>query len=449
MNEIPTSDLAGTQAKITLTLDCSNDCRFCYNRFNRSRGGDATIPRERAFELVDEAARAGADTLNLIGGEVTILPYFLELVAFGRQRFRSVSINTNGRRFGEPGFARAAVQAGLTHVDVSLHGSTAAVHEGLTQAEGSYAECVAGLAELVALVREGADVRVAVTTLVVPENLDDLLSLADLLADLGVSSWRVKYAHGVLGCAPEASDAPIPAYAEALPILRQVLSRHPGQLNTRLHDVPLCLLGEHMLRSTDSDDHQVALYKESGLQETVRVAGHWGETSPRCSPCAARASCCKLSPAYVVQHGDAELVPFDTAALAAAFQRARIAEAWALEQARAVVAPPSHGERPQAELMRRLEQAATAGAWHDVRRLAAQVAANHPEHAAVVVLQRRAERALLNLHAELLAAEGHPDEARLLTQLIARRYADLDRAPVSPASRVGAGAARDDERSRA
>lgn len=435
MNDFPTSDLAGTQAKITLTLDCSNDCRFCYNRFNRSRGGDATIPRERAFELVDEAARAGADTLNLIGGEVTILPYFLELVAFGRQRFGSVSINTNGRRFGEPQFARAAVQAGLTHVDVSLHGSTAAVHEALTQAAGSYAECVAGLRELVALVREGAAprqgsgqaLRVAVTTLVVPENLHDLVALADLLASLGVSSWRVKYAHGVLGCTPEASDAPIPTYTEAGPILRQVLSRHPGQLNTRLHDVPLCLLGDRMLRSTDSDDHQVALYKEGGLQETVRVAGHWGETSPRCAPCAARASCCKLSPAYVVQHGDAELAPFDEAGLAAALARARETEARLQDATRAALATPSRVERPQAELMQRLEQAATVGAWADVRRLAAQVAPDHPERDAAARLQRRAERALLNQKAERLAAEGRADEARLLVQLIAKRYADLDR----------------------
>jgi uncharacterized Fe-S cluster-containing radical SAM superfamily protein len=446
VNEPHASDLTGTQAKITLTLDCSNDCRFCYNRYNRSRGGDATIPRERAFELVEEAARAGADTLNLIGGEVTILPYFLELVEFGRKRFGSVSINTNGRRFSEPAFAEAAVKAGLTHVDVSLHGSSAAVHEVLTQAPGSYDECVAGLRELVALAGAGDRVRVAVTTLVVPENLTDLVALADLLASLGVSSWRVKYAHGVLGCAPEDSDAPIPSYTEAGPILRQVLSRHPGRLNTRLHDVPLCLLGDLMLRSTDSDDHRVALYKEQGLLETVRVAGHWGETSPRCAPCAARTSCCKPSPAYVAQHGDAELVPFDETGLAAAVARAREAEARLRHDAQAAVVAPARPERPQAEVLDGLERAAAAGAWAAVRGLAGQVAADHPEHAAVERLRRRAERALLSQKAERLVAAGRPDEARLLATLIARRYHDLDRAPASPASgdRPPSDRARDD-----
>ncbi len=445
MNDAQTSDLTGTEAKITLTLDCSNDCSFCYNRYNK-KFGDATIPRERALQLVDEAAAAGADTLNLIGGEVTILPYFVEIVAHGRRHFPAVSINTNGRRFSEPGFAEAAVKAGLTHVDVSLHGSSAAVHEALTQAPGSFSECVAGLAALVELVRTGQPVRVAVTTLVVPENLHDLVALADLLAQVGVSSWRVKYAHGVLGCAPEASESPIPAYSEALPVLRQVLRRHPDRLNTRVHDVPLCLLGEHLLQSTDSDAHQVAVYKQAGLQETVRVAGHWGETSPRCAPCAARASCCKPSPAYVAQHGDAELVPFDEAGLAAAYAQARAAVAKRGAPTAAAEGAGPQGARPQAELLLELERAAASGAWAEVRRLAGRVAADHPERAAVEVLKRRAERALLSHEAERLAAAGRTDEARLLVALIGRRYTDLDRAPVSPASgaRPSSARARDD-----
>ena len=228
-------------------------------------------------------------------------------------------------------------------------------------------------------------------------------------------------------------DEPIPAYSQALPVLRAVLASHPGRLNARVHDVPLCLLGEWLSRSTDDEARVVDVYKRAGLEETVRVAGHWGQGSARCAPCAARDACCRLSPAYLAEHGDAELAPFDAAGLIAAREAAERAEE-RLRQAAASATPPADPApaRPQAALLARLHRAATAGAWAEVRRLAGQVAAEHPERIAVSALKRRAKRELLSAKAAALAAEGRGDEARALAALAARRYADLERAPVSP-----------------
>jgi len=175
----------------------------------------------------------------------------------------------------------------------------------------------------------------------------------------------------------------------------------------------------------------VDVYKQAGLQETVRVAGHWGDTTPRCLSCAARAACCKPSPAYLVQHGDAELVPFDDPGLSAAWDRARAFEAH-VAPAPPPAPPPLASARPQAGLLARIHAAAAAHAWPTVRRLAAQVAPDHPERGAVERLRRRAERELLNARAEELAAAGQTGEARRMADLIARRYADLDRAPATP-----------------
>jgi len=423
---------APTEAKITLTLACNNDCSFCYNR--RKKDVDPqTIPPERVHELIDQAADQGARSLNLIGGEVTILPWFLEVLAHGGSRFEDVSLNTNGRAFGDPAFARAAVQAGLTTVDVSLHGSRPEVHDRLTRAPGAWAEATAGLRNLVGLAAGGERLSVSVTTLVLAATRDDLLPLGDLLRDIGVQSWRLKAAHGAAGCAPdEARNTYLMRHSDWMPALRAVVERHLGPLNPRVHDVPLCVLGDLLRLSTDFDEQVVALYKARGLEDTVRVTGHWGQASPRCQGCAAADACIKLDPAYVAQYGDAELTPYDPAG----WQAAR-ADADALHHrlyARMREQAPLAPEPTRAARFEALDRAAGAGRWQLVRRLATALLEADPRDVDALRARRRAEAHLLNAKAEAAAAGGDPAQARLLRDAIQRRYADVLGSGDTPAS---------------
>jgi pyruvate-formate lyase-activating enzyme/GNAT superfamily N-acetyltransferase len=265
----------GTQAKITPSLACNNDCRFCYNRAEKALTRPLT--EERVLELVDEAAATSPAQLNLIGGEVTILPYFLRVLRHARERFGVISVNTNGRRFADAAFAYEAVTAGLGEVDVSLHGATAAVHDHVSRAPGAWGETTAGLRNLVTLAAELGRPRVSVTTIVLDWNVHELNALGALLRELGVTSWRIKWAYGALGghAADDPSEYIVP-YTRGVAHVRKALATHGAALRVIVHDIPVCLLGDLMAYSTVHEQHTVARYGADGLEEHVAVVERWG-----------------------------------------------------------------------------------------------------------------------------------------------------------------------------
>src|SRR4029077_2303905 len=99
---------------------------------------------------------------------------------------------TNGRRFAYPAYTAQLAAAGLTHVDVSLHGSTAVVHEFHTTIPGSFQQTTSGVRRSLA-----AGLGTAVTTVVTRSNVHDMAALAALVAALHVHDWRIILAQSV------------------------------------------------------------------------------------------------------------------------------------------------------------------------------------------------------------------------------------------------------------
>ena len=406
--------IEGTQAKISLGLGCNNDCLSCYNRFEKE--AYPLVGEGRALELIDEAAASRADHLNLIGGEVTILPYFVRALVHARGRFPAISINTNGRRFSDGKFARASVAAGLTEVDVSLHGSSPEVHDAVSQAPGAFEETVRGLRNLVALSREDGPPLLSVSTIVLDRNLPDLVSLGRLLLEIGVPSWRVKYAYGALGGPVVAgSNDYIAPYGRALPVIAEVMATHGADLNIVVHDVPVCLLGDLFAFSTVQERHRVARYSAHGLQEVVRVLDRWGDSAPVCGGCAVRDRCCRPSPAYVERFGEGEFRPMTEEDLAAVRKgseafRTRLRET---------------GAGPVRAAFESIDAAARAGRWREVRRKAAEVLELSPGDLHATRMRRMAEVHLLHEMAARFEETGELARARRTRLRIQAHYADL------------------------
>ncbi|MCA1622497.1 MAG: radical SAM protein [Acidobacteria bacterium] len=108
-----------------LTYACNSHCTFCYNP-NHKQQLDDTI----RFSVLDELNKYRIDHVQLIGGEVTILPNLPEYL----KRLTDVgwrSLVTNGRIFVKE-------LAGLVdEIYLSLHGDKE-LHESITRAEGSF-----------------------------------------------------------------------------------------------------------------------------------------------------------------------------------------------------------------------------------------------------------------------------------------------------------------------
>jgi len=428
-------------AHITVALSCNNDCVFCYNRDRRPLS--EPLGEQRVLDLVEEASDAGSVRLSFLGGEVTILPYFLRVLTSAGRRFDSVGIGTNARRFKDPIFAAECAAAGLTDVDVSLHGSTAAVHDATTRAKGSFDETIAGLRNLVSLGR-GTDrfgpVSLSVTTLVLASNYLDLPAIGRFIHDLGVRKWRIKYAFGSLDAEPgEPGHDYIPRYRTTMPLIRQALVECARKLDIVVHDVPLCLLGDLMPYSTGFLSGEGLIERSDGTALAVELVDGWGITTDRCKECAGRTICGRPSPTYTALYGDEELEPFDPKSWTAAVRRGRAfcqdvqaGAAQAVPEARSetVQKPQPDGDTTSASDLQaafsRIHQAATERRWMDVRTAALAALALRPNHPEALRMQRTAELHMLHAEVNRLAESGDRGRAQKVRRYIHRHYADLE-----------------------
>ena len=112
---------------VRLTRTCNSRCGFCLDvEFqNGEMRDDGAVRRD-----IREGLKQGAEGVILSGGEPTVHPEFLSLVAFAAgQGYRWIQVVTNGRMFAYPDFARQAAEAGLTEATLSIHSHLAEVHD--------------------------------------------------------------------------------------------------------------------------------------------------------------------------------------------------------------------------------------------------------------------------------------------------------------------------------
>jgi len=126
---------------ITLGFSCNNACVFCAQGELR-RGAGAVVDVAGAVEAV-----VAGDTVAFLGGEPTLwadLPAWIR-AADGRGAGRII-VQTNGRRLAYRAFAQALREASpRLALDVSLQGSSAAMHDWHTATAGSFAQTIQGL----------------------------------------------------------------------------------------------------------------------------------------------------------------------------------------------------------------------------------------------------------------------------------------------------------------
>ncbi len=124
-----------------------------------------------------------------------------------------ILVQTNGRRLAYKDFALKLRDAGLDALEISLHGSSAAMHDYHTRAPGSWLQTISGLKN----VRE-SNIAVGVTVVVTRSNFRHLSDIARLAASLGASAIRFQGAL-CLGTAARWRDRVVPAEELALPYL--------------------------------------------------------------------------------------------------------------------------------------------------------------------------------------------------------------------------------------
>lgn len=182
---------------VELGLTCNNACIFCAQgdlsvlRPGRPGSGDAQLDDVASDEVV-----------AFVGGEPTLDERLPALVKAADARgVRRIIVQTNGRRFAYRAYARALREGSDKLVlDVSLHGSTAAMHDYHTRTVGSFQQTAVGIRNASA---EGIDV--GVTTVVTRSNYRHLVDVVHLARGLGARAVKFVFAER-FGRAEQAAD---------------------------------------------------------------------------------------------------------------------------------------------------------------------------------------------------------------------------------------------------
>jgi MoaA/NifB/PqqE/SkfB family radical SAM enzyme len=146
---------------VRLSYDCNNHCLFCLDLL--AHNGTMRSNMDIKVQIV-EGRKKGAERLILSGGEPTMHPNFLDFVKLGKRAgYPKVQTVTNGRMFAYPQFLEKAAANGLDEITFSLHGHTAALHDGLVATPGAFVEETAGLHAAVASGRFIVNIDIVIT----------------------------------------------------------------------------------------------------------------------------------------------------------------------------------------------------------------------------------------------------------------------------------------------
>ncbi len=294
-----------SRSDITVTLRCNNSCRFCpRTTLEHVKVRDAQELEPRLMAIRKQSSR-----VTLSGGEVTLLPGIVDLVATCRTMgFSEIAIITNARKLASGDLVDRLVEAGLTEACVSVYDLSPEVHDWFTATRGSLEETLAGLDRLLALARSRPQLSVRVNTLLGVRNAQGIEMLVKRLGEAGVRGFLV--ADLVLG---EHYSEPLD-HARVRDIARRITAARPDT-PVVWRGFPLCVLAgipgivaEPMnIDTTLVDDRNLDTYFDEFFKNFAHV--------PACAGCIEAGRCPGPQKLYTRQLGSGSISPVTTASL--------------------------------------------------------------------------------------------------------------------------------------
>jgi len=294
-----------TGALVKLGYRCNDSCRFCHSAPHR--GVDLSTAAVRA--RVDRVVEAGVERVVFSGGEPTIRPDLVDLVAYARDAGLVVGLVTNGRMLAYRGLRERLVEVGLSQVYLSLHSHRAAVHDGLVRAE-AHAQTVAA-ARFFAN-RPGVDL--VVNCVITRPNLGDIAGLARLLGRLGGAPRTLKLSFvEPEGNALDSFDELVPTLTEAARVVARTMRKLEAQsertgLTLAVDGFPPCVLPEARTHTSDLWTEGFVYLMEAFERNLHRVDDLNKARGEPCRRCVLD-GCPGVYRTYLDRRGDGELAP--------------------------------------------------------------------------------------------------------------------------------------------
>ncbi len=216
---------------MNITYKCANRCVFCAtgDRISAALGWD------KIDEILRQHRADGTDQLDIDGGEPTTHPRLVDAIRLARELgYRSINLTTNGRLLRDAALAERVLNSGVSHLLISLHGATAAVHEAATDAPGSFAETLAGIDNVMAL--RPAHVETGMNVTIVTANVDHLMALTALAIAKGFTKINFQFTTPF----GRAWEDVVPPLDEAAAAVMRVIDRYADQIAIHVINAQFC-----------------------------------------------------------------------------------------------------------------------------------------------------------------------------------------------------------------
>ena len=166
---------------LALTYRCNNACPHCYV----ARSPDyPEIDTPSWKQVLDRVWEVSIPHVCFTGGEATVHPDLVELVAYAEGKGLVTGLLTNGRRLSDMAYVQALVAAGLDHVQITLESHDEGVHDRMQAMPGAWRETVQGVRNAVA-----AGLYTTTNTTLIRENAPAIEDTVSFIAGLGVPTF--------------------------------------------------------------------------------------------------------------------------------------------------------------------------------------------------------------------------------------------------------------------
>ena len=262
---------------MNITYKCANRCVFCATGDRVS----AALAWDKIEAILRQHREQGTDQLDIDGGEPTMHPRLVDAIGLARELgYRSINVTTNGRLLRDRTVAERLLNSGITHLLISLHGATAAVHEAATDASGSFADTIAGIDHVMAL--RPAHVETGLNVTIVRANVDHLMPLTTLAVMKGFSKINFQFTTPF----GRAWEDVVPPLEEAANAVMRVIDRYASEIDIHVINAQFCVfpgyeryvvgdlqkLGRTMVFAADPRfPEQVNLYQWLGARREKRA----------------------------------------------------------------------------------------------------------------------------------------------------------------------------------
>jgi len=243
-------------------FSCNNNCIFCSNINDRAQDRSTS---EILEDIKTAHNQKKYNTIEFLGGEVTIRSDFFKLISYANQLgFKKIRITTNGRMFSYPEFSKKAVKAGLKDITVSIYGHNKKLHEGATRSPGSFEQCVIGIKNI----KKTKGLNLLTSTVVSKINYKYLYEIGSFVHKLGSSRWNI-FDLIPDGKGAENYDILMVNYKKISPYINKIYNL-TNKINITIYDFPLCLFENKFF----NNEHILFFTPETRYRHSMKQVGY-------------------------------------------------------------------------------------------------------------------------------------------------------------------------------